>query len=80
MGRRDAEGIWRLGGPPWFDENSVKRSKVLKGIKSWLLVVEDPDARFVRLYVTEEEHEWCEPDEDEYWLPELVGDPNAERH
>ena len=71
--RKDLEGWGR-----WFDENGVKRSQVLRGIKSWVMVAEDPDGKFVRLYVTDEEHEWAEPDEDAYWLPELVADPNTE--
>jgi len=69
--RKDLEDWGR-----WFDENGVKRSGALKGLKSWLLVAEDPDGRFVRLYVTGEEHTE-KPSVDEYWLPEIVADPNA---
>ena len=52
----------------WLDHCSVKRSKVLTGIKGWVLCCEDPDGRQVRFYC-DEEHEWTDfPDEDEYWL------------
>jgi catechol-2,3-dioxygenase len=61
----------------WFDENNVKRSSILKGLKSWLMVAEDPDGKFVRLYVTGEEHSTGQPDVDEYWLPKIVADPKA---
>ncbi|KAI1323221.1 hypothetical protein F5Y16DRAFT_350808 [Xylariaceae sp. FL0255] len=52
----------------WLDSQGVEHSPVLMGVKGWLLVLKDPDERFVRMYTTEEEHEWCEPDTDDYWL------------
>ncbi|KAI8635340.1 hypothetical protein F5Y19DRAFT_7998 [Xylariaceae sp. FL1651] len=52
----------------WLESQGVKQSRILTGVKGWVLCFEDPDARFVRLYTTEEEHEWCEPDRDDYWL------------
>ncbi|KAI9737567.1 MAG: hypothetical protein M1834_009722 [Cirrosporium novae-zelandiae] len=52
----------------WFDANGVRRSRVLRGIKGWVLCCEDPDGRVVRVYC-EEEHEWTDfPDRDEFWL------------
>jgi catechol 2,3-dioxygenase-like lactoylglutathione lyase family enzyme len=41
----------------WFDENKVRHSKVLTGLKGWVLGAEDPDGKIIRLY-TKEEHEW----------------------
>ncbi|KIX95740.1 uncharacterized protein Z520_08448 [Fonsecaea multimorphosa CBS 102226] len=62
----------------WLDANSVPRSKILTGIKGWLMACEDPDGRHVRLYVDDEEHEWTDhPDYDEKWLHGLVADPKA---
>ncbi|KAI0879542.1 hypothetical protein GGS24DRAFT_1614 [Hypoxylon argillaceum] len=52
----------------WLASREVKHSRILMGVKGWVLCFEDPDARIVRLYTTEEEHEWCEPDKDDYWL------------
>jgi len=65
----------------WVDERGegrVKRSRVLSGLKSWWMGIEDPDGRIVRLYVADEEHEWLDPsqlDHDEYWMAPIVGDP-----
>ena len=57
----------------WLDHCEVKRSKVLTGMKGWVLVCEDPDERHVRFYC-DEEHEWStNPDVDEYWLGKPVG-------
>jgi hypothetical protein len=39
---------------------------------------EDPDGRVIRLYVEDEEHEWTDhPDNDDYWLGTIQGDPEA---
>ncbi|GAM37428.1 hypothetical protein TCE0_024f07343 [Talaromyces pinophilus] len=52
----------------WFDEKGVSHSKVLKGMKGWVMAAEDPDGKIVRLYTTEE-HEWTtDVDRDTYWL------------
>lgn len=62
----------------WFDANGVKHSKILTGIKGWVMGCEDPDGKVVRLYVEDEEHEWTDhPDTDEYWLGKLKADPDA---
>lgn len=62
----------------WFDVHGVKHSPVFTGIKGWVMAVEDPDGRIVRLYVEDEEHEWTDhPDKDAYWLGTVEGDPNA---
>lgn len=62
----------------WLDANGVKRSRILTGIKGWLMGCEDPDGRIVRLYVTDEEHEWTDhPDRDEFWLGTVQADPAA---
>jgi catechol 2,3-dioxygenase-like lactoylglutathione lyase family enzyme len=60
----------------WFDLNGVKHSRILTGIKGWVVGCEDPDGRIVRLYVEDEEHEWTDhPDKDEYWLGTVEADP-----
>ena len=47
----------------WLDSKGVAHSKILTGVKGWVMSVEDPDGKFVKLY-TEEEHEWSShPDE-----------------
>lgn len=52
----------------WFDEKGVSHSKVLTGMKGWVMAAEDPDGKIVRLYTTEE-HEWTTGvDRDAYWL------------
>ena len=57
----------------WLDHCGVKRSRVLMGIKGWVLCCEDPDGRMVRMYC-EEEHEWTDnPDQDDEWLGKPVG-------
>ncbi|KAK6382980.1 hypothetical protein LTS17_003650 [Exophiala oligosperma] len=62
----------------WLDSNGVPRSKIITGIKGWVMACEDPDGKHVRLYVDDEEHEWTDhPDKDEYWLGDLVADPKA---
>jgi hypothetical protein len=62
----------------WLDEHSVPHSRVLMGLKSWVMACEDPDGRIVRLYVQDEEHEWTEtPDQDERWLGTVVADPSS---
>ncbi|KAJ7289735.1 Glyoxalase/Bleomycin resistance protein/Dihydroxybiphenyl dioxygenase [Mycena rebaudengoi] len=56
---------WRA----WLVSKSVECSRVLKGFKGWVLVVEDPDGAMVRWYC-KETHEWTENvDVDEKWLP-----------
>lgn len=63
----------------WFDAHGVKHSKILTGIKGWLMGCEDPDGKIVRLYVDEEEHEWTDhPDIDEYWLGTVTADPQSQ--
>ncbi|KAH8156882.1 hypothetical protein CIB48_g11362 [Xylaria polymorpha] len=52
----------------WLASQGVNHSRILMGVKGWVLCFEDPDTRVVRLYTTEEEHEWCRPDKDDYWL------------
>jgi catechol 2,3-dioxygenase-like lactoylglutathione lyase family enzyme len=52
--RRDLEA-WR----EWLVANSVECSRVLKGMKGWVLVAEDPDGAMVRWYC-KETHEWDE--------------------
>ncbi|KAI0811667.1 Glyoxalase/Bleomycin resistance protein/Dihydroxybiphenyl dioxygenase [Xylaria sp. FL0064] len=52
----------------WLSSQGVNHSRILTGVKGWVLCFEDPDGKFIRLYTTEEEHEWCEPDKDDYWL------------
>lgn len=42
----------------WFDAHGIKHSKVLRALLGWTMVVEDPDGRFVKLYTTQETHEW----------------------
>ncbi|KAJ7698346.1 hypothetical protein B0H17DRAFT_978360 [Mycena rosella] len=62
--RRDLE-TWRS----WLNKKGVECSRVLKGIKGWVLVAEDPDGAFVRWYCNET-HEWDENvDIDDKWLP-----------
>jgi catechol-2,3-dioxygenase len=51
--RADLEA-WRA----WFEDRGVKHSRILKGVLGWVLGVEDPDGRIVKLYTTEEAHEW----------------------
>nr|OQO12556.1 hypothetical protein B0A51_17321 [Rachicladosporium sp. CCFEE 5018] len=52
----------------WFAAKSVKCSEVLTALRSWVLVAEDTDGRFVRL-MTKETHEWTtETSKDAYWL------------
>ncbi|KAK8109862.1 hypothetical protein PG999_007999 [Apiospora kogelbergensis] len=48
----------------WLDQKGVEHSRVLKGVKGWVLCARDPDGKIVRLY-TEEEHEWGLPEEGE---------------
>ncbi|KAI1164599.1 hypothetical protein F5B18DRAFT_614618 [Nemania serpens] len=52
----------------WLASQGVNHSRLFMAVKGWVLCFEDPDAKVVRLYTTAEEHEWCEPDEDDYWL------------
>ncbi|KAJ6546047.1 Glyoxalase/Bleomycin resistance protein/Dihydroxybiphenyl dioxygenase [Mycena vulgaris] len=53
----------------WLGSEGVECSRVLKGLKGWVLVAEDPDGAFVRWYC-KETHEWDENvDTDEKWLP-----------
>ncbi|KAK8073670.1 hypothetical protein PG994_004569 [Apiospora phragmitis] len=54
----------------WLDAQNVEHSRVLRGVKGWVLCARDPDGKIVRLY-TEEEHEWSLPEEDEVWLGSL---------
>ncbi|KAK6856765.1 Glyoxalase/Bleomycin resistance protein/Dihydroxybiphenyl dioxygenase [Apiospora arundinis] len=54
----------------WLDLKGVEHSRVLRGVKGWVLCARDPDGKIVRLY-TEEEHEWGLPEEDEIWLGSL---------
>lgn len=62
----------------WFDAHGVKHSPILVGIKGWVMGCEDPDGKIVRLYVEDEEHEWTDhPDQDEYWLGFVKGDPGT---
>jgi len=57
----------------WLDSKGVGRSGILKGAVGWLLVFEDPDGRFIRLY-TQDTHELTtEVDQDEYWLGSAEG-------
>ncbi|OQO09836.1 hypothetical protein B0A48_04188 [Cryoendolithus antarcticus] len=52
----------------WLALKDVKCSKVLTALRSWVLVAEDPDGRFVR-FMTKETHEWTtETSKDAYWL------------
>ncbi|KAL3595615.1 hypothetical protein FPOAC2_09963 [Fusarium poae] len=63
----------------WLDAHGVSRSKILVGIKGWVMACEDPDGRIVRLYVEDEEHEWTDhPDQDEYWLGTVEANPTQE--
>lgn len=69
--RKDLE-LWTQG----LDKHQVRRSNVFTGIKGWVMGCEDPDGRVVRLYVSEEVHEWTDhPDQDEYWLGSIEADP-----
>lgn len=52
----------------WVASKGVKHSRVFRGVKGWLVCFEDPDGKIVRVYTTLEEHAWCEPDKDDYWL------------
>ncbi|KIM93902.1 hypothetical protein OIDMADRAFT_46013 [Oidiodendron maius Zn] len=53
----------------WFDANGVKHSRIFTGVSAWVMACEDPDGKIVRLYVSEEEHEWTDHvDKDERWL------------
>ncbi|KAI9232459.1 MAG: hypothetical protein BYD32DRAFT_400366 [Podila humilis] len=62
----------------WLDSWNIKHSRILLGVKAWVLACEDPDGRHVRLYVTDEEHEWTDhPDQDPYWLGDIQADPAA---
>ncbi|KAK7946726.1 uncharacterized protein PG986_011047 [Apiospora aurea] len=56
--------------PRWLDVKEVEHSRVLRGVKGWVLCARDPDGKIVRLY-TEEEREWALPEEDELWLGSL---------
>lgn len=52
----------------WFDQHNVKHSEIFVAMKSWLLVAEDPDGRFVK-FMTKETHEWTTDfSKDDYWL------------
>ncbi|KAJ3013386.1 hypothetical protein HKX48_005796 [Thoreauomyces humboldtii] len=66
----------------WADrlkEEGVSHSKVLMGLRSWVLVCEDPDGRKIRFYVEDEVHEWTDrPDEDEHWLGKVLADPQVQ--
>ncbi|KIL86460.1 hypothetical protein FAVG1_10289 [Fusarium avenaceum] len=63
----------------WLDGHGVSRSKILTGIKGWVMACEDPDGRIVRLYVEDEEHEWTDhPDQNEYWLGSVEANPTQE--
>ncbi|KAK9415857.1 putative Glyoxalase/fosfomycin resistance/dioxygenase domain-containing protein [Seiridium unicorne] len=63
----------------WLDGHGVQSSKVLTGIKGWVMACEDQDGRIVRLYVEDEEHEWTDqPDKDEYWLGTVEPNPTQE--
>jgi catechol 2,3-dioxygenase-like lactoylglutathione lyase family enzyme len=62
----------------WFKAKGVPHSKIFVGIKGWVMAAEDPDGKIVRLYVEDEEHEWTDhPDQDEYWLGKVQGDPDV---
>lgn len=62
----------------WCDAKGIKRSRVLMGVKSWVLGLQDPDGRIVRLFVEDEEHAWTDhPDEDSEWLGLVVADPEG---
>jgi len=68
------EKIWGIGEHGF----GIKRSRVFAGHKSWILAVEDPDGRIVRLYVEDEGYEWTNrPDSDAFWLGSMDPDPNA---
>lgn len=61
----------------WFDANDVRHSPIYTGFKTWVMSCEDPDGRFVRLFVEDEEHEWTEnPSRDRYWLGGVEADPD----
>lgn len=51
----------------WFQDQGVQCSKVLTGVKGWVLSALDPDQKFVRIYC-EESHEWTkDTDQDDFW-------------
>ncbi|QIW98286.1 hypothetical protein AMS68_003804 [Peltaster fructicola] len=52
----------------WLDEQGVKHSPVLQGVVGWVLVFEDLDGRFLRLYTFDTHEKTDKPDQDAYWL------------
>ncbi|KAF2102767.1 Glyoxalase/Bleomycin resistance protein/Dihydroxybiphenyl dioxygenase [Rhizodiscina lignyota] len=52
----------------WLTAKDVKHSRVLTGVIGWVLVFEDPDGRFLRLYTLEAHPKTALFDKDEYWL------------
>jgi hypothetical protein len=62
----------------WLDFWKVKHSRILVGIKSWVMAFEYPDGKFVRLFVQDDEHELTDhPDRDQYWLGKIKADPTS---
>ena len=51
-----------------LDEHHVSHSAVLTGIISWLVVLEDPDGRLLRVYTTEQHGPEVAISRDEHWL------------
>lgn len=52
----------------FLDRAGVPHSPVLVAIQAWLLVLEDPDGRRLRLYTRETHGGDLKPDEDDPWI------------
>ncbi|KAI8944578.1 Glyoxalase/Bleomycin resistance protein/Dihydroxybiphenyl dioxygenase [Xylaria longipes] len=52
----------------YLESQGVHHSRIFLGVQGWLICFEDPDLKIVRIYTTEETHEWSQPDKDDYWL------------
>ncbi|KAF7196309.1 hypothetical protein HII31_02376 [Pseudocercospora fuligena] len=60
--KKDLDG-WK----EWFEGHGVQCSRVLIGVKGWVLSALDPDQKFVRIYC-DESHEWTkDTDQDDFW-------------
>jgi len=60
-----------------LDALKVSHSPVLNGLIQWLIVIEDPDLRQLRIYSRELHGPDVEPSKSERWLGNGPKDPNA---
>ncbi|KAF2163499.1 hypothetical protein M409DRAFT_26110 [Zasmidium cellare ATCC 36951] len=64
VSKRSDLDVWK----GWLEKQDVKCSKVLTGIKVWVLCALDPDEKMVRLYCDESHEMTTDYDVDEFWL------------